>query len=96
MDVAVSRHCRADVYSDRRRVDQLHLTDAFSLYLFDMGGERLPGNGRFKTGDEAFQDHRGLSGTGYTGDDGKPSFGDFDMKGLHRVDRSGLHPDCAE
>ena len=77
MDIGIGRHCGTDVDADGGRVDEFDPGDTLRLDIFHMSRQGLVGRHGFQSRNKAFQNQRGLSGTGNAGDDREAAFGDI-------------------
>ena len=86
MHIGIGGYCRTHIDADRRRIDQLCMSDPVCLYSFDMLRQLRSLYMSFQSRQQAFQNQRRFSRTGYTGDHRQPPFGNIHLQRLNRMD----------
>ena len=85
MDIGIGSDRGADVDTDRRCVDQLNLADILSLQRAYRLRQRFPLDHRFQSGNQAFQNQRGLARSRHSGHNCQPALRDIHFQRLNSM-----------
>ena len=91
MYIGISRYGGTDIDTYRRSIDKFDLTDSVSFDRLHMRRQIMSRDFCLKSGNEAFQHHGGLAGTGDSSDHSKPSFWNLHAERMNCVNSICSH-----
>ena len=86
VDIGVGGYGRADIDTDRCRIDQFHMCNSVCADGAHMIRQRFSVDRSLQTGNQTLQDERRLAGTGHAGNYCQLSFRDIHFQRLNGMD----------